>query len=76
MKNARTIRICYLCGEQLDPDPTKNDKDHVPPRQFYASTIRKQHQLNLFTLPVHAKCNKLYAKDEEYFLLTLVQNSS
>ena len=58
-------QICYLCGLELGEDI---DRDHVPPKQFYAKNLRKVHKLNLFTLPVHAKCNKFYQKDEDYFV--------
>lgn len=62
------ISICYLCGQKLD---VNIDHDHVPPRQFYARSIRKIHNLNLFTLPVHKSCNKSYQKDEDYFFYSL-----
>ena len=57
--------VCYLCGELLNGEV---DRDHVPPKQFYAREIRKQHDLNLFTLPVHPSCNKAYQMDEDYFV--------
>lgn len=57
--------LCYLCGFELGEDI---DRDHVPPKQFYAKSLRKLHRPNLFTLPVHAKCNKSYQKDEDYFV--------
>lgn len=63
-----TIKICYLCGEPLDVDI---DRDHVPPRQFYAKEVRTKHNPNLFTLPVHSLCNKDYQKDEDYFVHTI-----
>jgi hypothetical protein len=59
------VNICYLCGSELKDDI---DRDHVPPKQFYATTIRKTHSLNLFRLPVHKSCNKGYQKDEDYFV--------
>ena len=64
------IEICYLCGKRLDK---KEDisYDHVPPKQFYPSTIRKNTNLNLFTLPTHIACNKSYQKDEDYFVNSL-----
>lgn len=62
------IDICYLCGQKLDANI--ND-DHVPPRQFYAKSIRRIHTPNLFTLPVHKSCNKSYQKDEDYFVHSL-----
>lgn len=57
--------ICYLCGLELGKDI---DRDHVPPKQFYAKSLRKIHHPNLFTLPVHAGCNKSYQEDEDYFV--------
>ncbi len=62
------INACYLCGQKLD---VSIDDDHVPPRQFYAKSIRKIHALNLFTLPVHKSCNRSYQKDEDYFVHSL-----
>ncbi len=58
-------KICYLCGQKLEQD---DDRDHVPPKQFYAKSIRQKHTPNLFTLPVHKSCNKAYQKDEDYFV--------
>lgn len=60
-----TGQICYLCGNELE-DGT--DRDHVPPKQFYAKNLRKMHNPNLLTLPVHAVCNKMYQSDEDYFV--------
>ena len=60
-----TPEICYLCGRSLTG---KIDRDHVPPKQFYARDIRKRHNPNLFTLPVHVACNKTYQKDKDYFV--------
>ena len=34
------IDICYLCGKKLKGNI---DDDHVPPKQFYAKSIRKMH---------------------------------
>jgi hypothetical protein len=58
------IAICYLCGKSIGDEV---DKDHVPPKQFYARDLRKKYSPNLFTLPVHSSCNKAYQKDEDYF---------
>lgn len=49
------IEICYLCGLDLSRDI---DRDHVPPKQFYAKELGKKHGPNLLTLPVHNACNK------------------
>jgi len=58
-------KICYLCGQDLEQEV---DRDHVPPKQFYPSNIRKNHNPNLLTLPVHRPSNKSYQKDEDYFV--------
>lgn len=71
MKNIKPS-ICYLCGEKLDySQKNEINDDHVPPRQFYASKIRKKFNVNLFTLKVHERCNKSYQLDEDYFLHSL-----
>lgn len=64
----RKIDICYLCGGKLTEGI---DDDHVPPRQFYGKNIRKNHNPNLFSLPVHKLCNKSYQNDEDYFVHSL-----
>jgi hypothetical protein len=69
MKNK--IEICYLCGKILNDAEAVSDDDHVPPRQFFPSSIRKDANLKLFTLPTHASCNKSYQKDEDYFVNSL-----
>jgi hypothetical protein len=69
MKKSK-IEICYLCGKKLDKEEAIS-RDHVPPRQFYPSAIRKNTNLNLFTLPTHTACNKSYQKDEDYFVNSL-----
>lgn len=46
--------------------------DHVPPRQFYAPSLRKAHNLaRLVTLTSHGACNRSYEQDEEYFTWSL-----
>ncbi len=60
--------LCYLCGKPLLP-PVSND--HVPPKQFYADSVRKTHSPNLRTIPVHAACNQAYQSDEDYFVNTM-----
>lgn len=62
---SKDINICYLCGQLLGVEV---DKDHVPPKQFYARELRRKCSPNLFTLPVHSSCNKEYQKDEDYFV--------
>lgn len=61
----KEIKICYLCGNALSGEV---DIDHVPPKQFYATNVRKKHSPNLFTLPVHRKCHEPYQIDEDYFV--------
>lgn len=61
--------LCYICGELCSG---KVDRDHVPPKQFYADQVRRQHNLNLLTIPVHADCNKAFHLDEDYFVNTLM----
>ncbi len=68
MKNK--IEICYLCGKKLGRKE-EISYDHVPPRQFYPSGIRKNTNLHLFTLPTCISCNKSYQKDEDYFVSSL-----
>lgn len=60
---------CYLCGKRLTNDVSA---DHLPPKQFYAPSLRSQLNLSsLITLPAHGVCNKSYEKDEEYFTWSL-----
>ena len=61
--------ICYLCGKPIFVNPSR---DHVPPRQFIGAALRKKHNLNLFTLETHKKCNRAFQLDEEYFIHTFV----
>jgi hypothetical protein len=61
---------CYLCGKPLAPPV---NMDHVPPRLFFASEIRREYKLTkLLTLPVHQDCNSAWRLDEEYFVHTLL----
>jgi hypothetical protein len=62
------IRVCYLCGRSLDG---KLSDDHVPPRQLYGKEVRKKHNPNLLTIPVHADCNHTYQHDEDYFVYSM-----
>ena len=60
---------CYLCGNQIESDFSM---DHVPPKQFYASSLRRDLNLSqLVTIPVHGACNKLFENDEAYFTWSL-----
>ena len=60
---------CYLCGNQIEFDFSM---DHVPPKQFYASSLRRDLNLSqLVTLPVHGACNKAFESDEAYFTWSL-----
>lgn len=62
-------RVCYLCGKPIED---KASKDHVPPKQFYPDSIRRQHNPNLLTLATHESCNLGYQADEEYFVYSLM----
>lgn len=68
LRAAPTSTQCYLCGKALS-SPTS--RDHVPPRQLFSDEIRRAHNLNLLTIPVHAVCNRAYQVDEDYFANTL-----
>lgn len=61
-------KLCYLCGEFIENDKSK---DHIPPRQFYASLYRKELKLNLTTSQTHKSCNFGYKHDEDYFFHSL-----
>ena len=60
--------ICYLCGVEINKADLSDD--HVPPRQFYPSKLRKNLD-KIETFSAHRECNKSYEKDEVYFLNTL-----
>ena len=61
---------CYLCGRALS-EPI--NRDHVPPRRFFAPEIRKKFSVtSLVTLPTHEACNARWRLDEEYFVHTLL----
>lgn len=70
--------LCYLCGKEIEQQDLS--ADHVPPRQFYAASLRKKFKLDkIETIPSHTSCNKSYQNDEDYFVNTLgpvVMNSS
>lgn len=62
--------ICYLCAKPLT-EPI--NVDHVPPRQLFAKSLRKKHNLaKLVTINVHAACNTGFGPDEQYFVQTLL----
>ena len=47
---------CYLCGEALS---APINRDHVPPRRFFAPELRKKFKVTeLITLPTHVSCNE------------------
>src|SRR3989338_3803105 len=70
--------LCYLCGNEIEQEDLSTD--HVPPRQFYPSLLRKKFNLDkIEIIPAHISCNKSYQSDEDYFVNTLgplVMNSS
>src|SRR5688500_6208621 len=60
---------CYLCGTSIDSDESK---DHLPPKQFYAASLRRDLNLSrLVTIPAHGACNRSFEQDEEYFTWSL-----
>ena len=62
--------LCYLCGQPL-VEPINDD--HVPPRLFFAPSIRRALNLSqLLTIRVHKSCNTSFRLDEEYFVYSLV----
>lgn len=62
--------VCYLCG--LEVSDADRSADHVPPKQFYAATLRKVINLDqLVTLVTHKGCNNSFSADEEYFTWSL-----
>jgi len=70
--------LCYLCGKGIKQ--VDLSADHVPPKQFYASFLRKEFNLDkMDTMPTHIGCNKSYQNDEDYFVHTfapLIMNNS
>jgi len=60
---------CYLCGSDIESD---HSMDHLPPKQFYASSLRTDRNLSkLVTIPAHGACNRSFERDEEYFTWSL-----
>ena len=64
----RPLKLCYLCGRPLSK-PTS--KDHCPPKALFAKDLRKRN-VELITRKVHGHCNYSYARDEEYFIATMI----
>jgi hypothetical protein len=60
---------CYLCGEKINK--TDRTLDHIPPKQFFPSSIIKKGNIQLITLPAHKKCNEDYQNDEAKWWLNL-----
>ena len=61
---------CYLCGDVIGSSEEWN-RDHVPPRAIFASSVRKEHNPNLDSLVTHTGCNSSHQLDEEYFIVSL-----
>ncbi len=59
---------CYLCGKQIRED---TNLDHIPPKQFFGTEVRKTLNPNLITLPTHRTCNSSFQLDEDYFVTSL-----
>lgn len=53
--------ICYICGGK-----NPNSQDHIPPKNLFLKKYRNLDR-GLITVPCHAKCNKKYELDDEYF---------
>lgn len=70
-KGATVPGLCYLCGRPLDGSEPE-DRDHVPPAQFFAKAIRRPYKVQLTVLPTHMACNASFNLDEHYFWHTLV----
>lgn len=48
------------------------NRDHLPPKSFFACKNRHKSNINLIILKVHEECNKKYKEDEQYFLYTFL----
>jgi hypothetical protein len=69
-ENSAATKLCYLCGEPLR-DPIS--KDHIPPKLFFARSVRQRYNLDkLLTAKVHHECNGSHRMDEEYLVYTLM----
>lgn len=53
---------CYLCGDVIGSSEEWN-RDHVPPRAIFASSVRKEHNPNLDSLVPHTGCNSSHQLD-------------
>ena len=61
--------ICYLCGEPIGRDRTR---DHVPPQCFFPPELRRQKNFSrLDVLSAHSRCNSAFQLDEQYFFHSL-----
>jgi len=64
------VDTCYLCNQPVRDD--SRSRDHVPPLQLFAPSIRKRFNPHkLTTLPAHKSCNQDFGRDEEYFAHSL-----
>jgi hypothetical protein len=61
---------CYLCDQTIEPTENWN-RDHVPPKRIFASSVRERFSPQLAWLATHVTCNSAYRRDEEYFVLSL-----
>ena len=62
---------CYLCGELIAPTDEWNT-DHVPPKRFFARSVRRALNPILDGLPTHTACNTSMKTDEEYFVESMI----
>lgn len=61
--------ICYLCGEPMGQDRTR---DHVPAQSFFPPALRRLKNFSrLDVVWAHSKCNGAYQTDEQYFFHAL-----
>ncbi len=69
MKARKAPDICYLCGQAMGKDRTR---DHVPPQSFFPEALRKQKNFSkLDVVYTHRDCNRAYMLDEQYFFQSL-----
>ena len=60
MRAVRELPFCYLCGKSLDPDPDRNDDDHIPPQAIFLPEDRDFPLI----LPTHRNCNNSQSGDD------------